>query len=304
MARDYAKLMVNIWADRDFQALTSAAQRAYILAVSQPGMSYCGVVSYTPKRWAGFSADTSAPKIARAVRELQDRVYVVVDPETEELLVRSFVRHDGVLDSPNLMIAMWKDFASIHSLSIREVFLFELPEHVGFPEGLTRPQANPLAERYQEGFQEGLPNIYTSYPPTPSYSSAPVLEPFITEFDQFWDAYPRRVDRGHALKAYTARRNEGAVAVELETAARNYSKSCRSKNTAKEYIKHGKTFLAKDGPWTEWVAGPPEGEVASVSSNGMKNLGSVQSESLTRLNDDGVLECFYPGSGWIVQEAS
>lgn len=255
MARDYAKLKTGIWVNARFRALTGAAQRAYTLAYSQAGVSMCGVVSYTPKRWAGFASDTSPAKITKAVRELQEACFVLVDPETEELLVRSFVRHDGVLDSPNLVIAMWKDVSSIHSVLLREVFLFELPDTIEFPEGYSRPPDDPL----QEGFREGLLDNSNQQPhlaPTPTTA----LVPFGANFDEFWDEYPRRSDKSHALKMYSARLHEGARHEDLVAAARHYARACRANGTDRKYMKMAKTFLAKAGPWTEWVAGAPDGE--------------------------------------------
>ena len=97
MARDHGRVLVQIWSDPEWIQLTEAAQRAYILALSQPDLSYAGVLATRYKRWSGFAANSSVTKIRRAVRELEDAGFVMVDDDTEEMWIRTFVKHDGIL---------------------------------------------------------------------------------------------------------------------------------------------------------------------------------------------------------------
>lgn len=128
MARSYAPLLTSTWADADFRALSGDAQRIYLLALSQPNMTYAGVVPYTSRRWARMASDTKPADIDEAVEELILRRFVVLDDETEELFVRSFVKHNGVLQQPQLRKAMVRAFGEILSPSIRAAFRAELPE--------------------------------------------------------------------------------------------------------------------------------------------------------------------------------
>lgn len=127
MARSYAPLMTSIWANADFVALSPEAQRVYLLAMSQPNVTYCGVVAFTARRWARMSSDTNADQIEDAIAELSAAGFVILDEETEELWVRSFVRHNGVLTQPQLAKAMDRSFGEILSDEIRAAFLAELP---------------------------------------------------------------------------------------------------------------------------------------------------------------------------------
>ena len=132
MARSYAALYTSIWQDADFAALTSDAQRVYLLALSQPNISYCGVVPYTAKRWARLAKNTTPRTITKALDELIAAGFVILDAETEELFVRSYVKHNGVLRQPQLVKAMEREFEQIHSTRIRQAFLASLPpEYVG-----------------------------------------------------------------------------------------------------------------------------------------------------------------------------
>ena len=77
-------------------------------------------------------------------------------------------------------------------------------------------------------------------------------------FDDFWDAYPRRIEKAAALKAWQRRRKEKVHAEDMIIAARNYADYCLKRNTEVQYIKHPSTFLGRDKPYTEYINGPPE----------------------------------------------
>lgn len=162
MPRTHARVLTSIWGDDDFKALSPDAQRVYMLILSQPKLSYCGVLPYTPRRWATLAAGDTLKAILRAVKELVAARFVVVDEDAEELWVRSFVKHDGLLKSPNLVKAMWKDFAEVQSQAIRKAFLKGLPEPFREPPHEPPPEGfpEPLAERNGEGSRvhsAGLP---------------------------------------------------------------------------------------------------------------------------------------------------
>lgn len=125
MARDHGRIRHRMWGDPDFLALREAEQRLFMMALSQAGLSYAGVVPFTLRRWQGLAADSTLPKLRKAVSALQDARYVVVDQDSEELLIRSFVRHDGILDSPNICRAMVRDADTVCSPLLRAVIICE-----------------------------------------------------------------------------------------------------------------------------------------------------------------------------------
>jgi hypothetical protein len=134
MARDHARLLVSIWGDDDWRALPASAQRVYMLAISQPGLSWAGVVPYLPGRWSTHAADTSVASIKKAVAVLEERRFVVVDAATEELFIRTFVKNDNVLRFPNVAINMARAYRQIASPGIRSAFLDELRRLADNPE--------------------------------------------------------------------------------------------------------------------------------------------------------------------------
>lgn len=119
MARQYAPIYTSIWQDDDFKSLSSDAQRLYFLAISQPELSWCGVVSFTARRWATFASDSSARKVARSCVELVTAGFFLLDEETEELWVRGFIKHN-VETQPKLRQAAQREYGQVVSGAIRE----------------------------------------------------------------------------------------------------------------------------------------------------------------------------------------
>lgn len=126
MARDHFRLQVSIWGDEDFRALPRDPQRMYMTLCSQANLSYCGVMDYIPRRLALLAKDETEESVNSAVRHLEDERFVYVDLDTYELLVRSFVRWDGLLDSPNMTKAMVKARSAVLSGHLRDVIDAEL----------------------------------------------------------------------------------------------------------------------------------------------------------------------------------
>jgi hypothetical protein len=101
---------------------------------------------------------------------------------------------------------------------------------------------------------------------------------FLTEFQEVWDVYPRKLDKGLAFRAYVARRRQGMAFQDLLRAATHYAGYCRARNTDQQYIKRAATFFGPSEPWREWIEGIPAGEVA----NGNGHRERVPSQALYR----------------------
>ena len=74
-----------------------------------------------------------------------------------------------------------------------------------------------------------------------------------TGFEAFWEAYPRKTGKGEAYKCYAARLKDGWSPEELLEAARNYAQEMARRHTELQYIKHAKTFLSSDTPFTDFL---------------------------------------------------
>lgn len=185
MARDHRRIQTAIWNDKDFQQLTPMAQATYWAMLAYDDLSWCGVIDYIPKRLVKFSVHMTPELLAETMAELRLERFVVVDEEEDELLIRSYVRHDGLLKMPNVAQAMARAIDAIRSPLIRQVVITELarayredPAAKGWTgvrkhsadlmeeiiteplpdpceKGLRNPSGNPSAEGSDEGSAEG-----------------------------------------------------------------------------------------------------------------------------------------------------
>jgi hypothetical protein len=126
MAHDYARIKASIWSDSDFAALPASVQRVYLVIVSQSELSLCGIIQPSPKRWARYATDTPIEDVQKAILVLEEHRFTVSDDDTDELLIRSFVRHDLALGSPNAVVGLSKAYEAIHSKVLRKVLMEEL----------------------------------------------------------------------------------------------------------------------------------------------------------------------------------
>lgn len=75
-------------------------------------------------------------------------------------------------------------------------------------------------------------------------------------FSLFWESVPRKTGKAEARKAWMARITQGATPDVLLSAMRRYSEA--NVETPIKYIKYPASFLALEGPWTEWLEDKPD----------------------------------------------
>lgn len=126
MARDRASIRLDMWADENWRDLTEGAQHLYMLILSHPTLSYAGVAEWRPGRLAAMTKGKTADKIKQDAAELVGHTLIVVDESTEEVLVRSFIKHDGLMKQPKLVVSMANAFAAVASKTLRMVIAFEV----------------------------------------------------------------------------------------------------------------------------------------------------------------------------------
>lgn len=156
MARTHGRVDIAIWANGDFKKLTKDAQRAYVMLLSQPQINNCGVLPYVPKRWVRLAYEETEDELDQALGGLVDRRFIVLDATTDEVLIRTFIRHDRIEKQPNLVKAAKREFGDIVSTRIQRVLLAEYPQL--FDEVATEDLREPLPEPlFAEGLPEGVP---------------------------------------------------------------------------------------------------------------------------------------------------
>ncbi|MGC0251531.1 hypothetical protein [Pseudactinotalea sp. Z1748] len=202
MARDHARVNVTIWGDPSFRKLPPPAQHLYLALWTSPDLTYCGVHDWRPARLTGLAAGWTKEAIQAAADCLVARHFLVIDAETEEVLIRSWIRWDGLMKQPRMAISAVTAYASVASSTLREVvvhqFKREQSEHPDLAcwddkrvqEVLTHPSVSakelptpedPFGHGFAHGFGVGLAQTHgkvsgsVSVPPTPAPAPAPYL---------------------------------------------------------------------------------------------------------------------------------
>lgn len=252
MARSHAKLLTSIWLDDDFRALSPDAQWLYMALLSQSNLSYAGVAPLTKRRWAGLSARQTPHVVGEALAELEAARYVLVDDDTEEVLIRSFIRHDGGLKIPNVAKATVTAVACIASPRLRAEALAGVPdEYLDLFEQLL---VEPLPEGLAEPSAEPIPEPSLACVPNPCPSPSPSSSPPLALVD---DTPPRA-----ATKA-KARTSEPADGTLTERRWGYASTRGMTRSTAEhqwtEFLEHhrakGNRWQDWDLAWQKWVRG-------------------------------------------------
>jgi len=126
MARTYASISVTRSMDPGWRALTWAQQGVYDYLLSHPKLSLCGVLDVKVNSWAKAAVD--GPTVTQHVEALEAHDLLRWDHDTDELAIRTFVRHDGVLKNRNLAKGMWSAWTSVESENLRLYLVDNFPE--------------------------------------------------------------------------------------------------------------------------------------------------------------------------------
>lgn len=127
MARTYGKLFTTMWRpESEYRLLTVGEQWLYEALISQPDLSHAGVIAYRPARWARLAANTTPESVIKLVEMLTEKRYLLVDMDTEEVLLRTFIRHDGGGNNPKMRKAISTAIALIESPTLQRTAAAEL----------------------------------------------------------------------------------------------------------------------------------------------------------------------------------
>lgn len=126
MARGHGRILTSIWDDADFLAMDEREQRLYLFLISQPNLNHAGLLDLTLRRWSRKARGLTSAELEKLLQALEAARFIVMDDETEELLIRSFVRNDGVWKQPKVMGAMVSGALEISSWRLRSALLAEV----------------------------------------------------------------------------------------------------------------------------------------------------------------------------------
>jgi hypothetical protein len=146
-------IQTAIWDDAEFAAIGPDAQLLYLFLVTQPTVSTTGLLSLRRRYWAQriFSGDQD--RLESALHGLERGLFVWLDEDTEELVIRSWVKHN-VQKSPNIEKGARDAIAGISSVPLRMRLVDAYPTVFdALPEALINP-SETLPEPFPEKARE------------------------------------------------------------------------------------------------------------------------------------------------------
>lgn len=204
MARGHGRILTSIWDDDDFLDLDPGEQRLYLFLISQPNLNHAGLLDLTLRRWSRKARGLNSAEVEKLLQALEAARFIVIDDDTEELLIRSFIRNDGVWRMPKVMGAMVAGALEISSRRLRRALLAEvdripldeLSDEPGARGPSIRQQVTQHIETLRKAFREPNSN------PTQGGSGTPFEPPSGTPSDthpeEGDEGYPKGSTRGRA----------------------------------------------------------------------------------------------------------
>lgn len=174
MANDFAPLLRAIWSDTDWRTLPLDAQHAYLMLMSHPDRNSAGVLSLTPRKWTRLAADLSPERLASALDTLDATSFVVIDEDTEEVLVRAFIRRAKVYTHIRMMANALREISEVESERLRSALgqeLMRLPA-LAVPEANGRNDRAVMEARQTQTKLHELASMLCDAPPDPPGNSA------------------------------------------------------------------------------------------------------------------------------------
>lgn len=124
--KDHARVNLDIWNDDAWLDLSPAAQHLYFVLWTSPGLSYCGAGEWRPGKIAQRAKGWTTRGVELAAAELSRELFLIIDEDAEEFLLRSWAKHDGLWRTPNMAVSLANARADLASRTLRGVVVFEV----------------------------------------------------------------------------------------------------------------------------------------------------------------------------------
>lgn len=184
MANAFGMIDESIWRrDREFRALPRGAQCTFLQLLSQRDVDTAGVLTLHVDLLAKGCDEITSEDIRHDLKTLEAARFIYVDDDTDELLIRSYVRR-VTAKSPNALKSALKLARTLASPKLRHILAGEL-RRIGKAETVSTaneidPGDNPsgsdlkdIADPIRIPSERGIPSGRDSEPP--SYSSVTAL---------------------------------------------------------------------------------------------------------------------------------
>jgi hypothetical protein len=161
VARDHARFYVHTWTDdEDWKALSPLAKLLYLQLLGQKRLTYAGLLDLSVKRWGRAHPGVPLDQLRAALSELDNKRFVVVDQDTEEVLIRTFIRNDELYKQPQVLAAALRAAFDIESPILRAALAVELRR---LPVEVTGQAPAVAAVALEAGLREQPPAVKAAF---------------------------------------------------------------------------------------------------------------------------------------------
>lgn len=126
MANALGLIHESIWRDEDWRLLSRGAQALYMQLLSQKEVDCAGVQPLMPTKWAKGCAGLTIAQVMADLEELQQHRFVYYDEDTDETLIRTYIRNSNVMKVPNMRKSARRAATLVASPKIRAALAAEL----------------------------------------------------------------------------------------------------------------------------------------------------------------------------------
>ena len=278
---EYAKLLKRIWGDPDFKALTADEQLLYLKLISQTDVSLCGVLTLATIRWAGQTSNTTQQSTEESLASLARKQYVFVDHETQEVLIRSYIRNDRGYKSPLTFKAITGAIGRVLSPYLRGEISRELErldtsalsekvyerydktakqyvqDGIAHLVAVNQPFDTPPDTPWDTPLEGVLDDVLLTPTPAPTPAPAPAPAPtphdsgesrtYSEQFENWWKHYPVKSGKKRAYPAFNNALKRASIE-DITQGAINYATFLQQNPT--QSPKYAEGWL-NDDRWTD-----------------------------------------------------
>jgi hypothetical protein len=255
----YGKVKETFWTDKKVQAMSDDAKMLALYLLTGPHRNMLGCMR-VPDGYITEDLKWSSERLTDAIDKLCGCQFIIRDDDGWTLITNQ-LRHDPLSKTPNHI----KAAASIADTVPPEVSFYQefASRFVAALEAI-----GAASEWHPHDIAIPLPSPLPQPSPEPTPPAALLDE----GFPDFWEAYPKKVDRGHALKAYIAARKRG---VSLETLLAGAERYRDDANRDPKFTKNAQGWLTGEC-WNDKPAEPPPGpEPASPEQKEANRLSTL-----------------------------
>lgn len=182
MARDHTRVNLDIWGDDEFRELPVDSQNLYWTLWTSPGRSYCGSHEWRPGKLSQSAGDWTVRRLEAAAAVASERLFLIIDEATEECLLRSWIKHDGLWRTPNMAVSMAMARAEVASKILRGVIVHEVKKLVAAEPTLGGWKRDEVVKMLTQKAID--PTELEPFNPSPNPGGNPLPNPTVNPYGQ------------------------------------------------------------------------------------------------------------------------